>query len=140
MEDGISTCTAEPLRILVAEDEPSYAHLLSYALRKGGHTGERVADGEALLQAVGKGRYDVLLIDLRMPRLGGVEAAAWIRRHHQDDDRPFLIAVTAESDAQGAEWTRQHGFDAHFTKPIDAGALLAALARVPRRRPLPASV
>ena len=139
MEDGISTCAAEPLRILVAEDEPAYARLLFHALRKGGHTGDLVGDGEALLQAVEKRRYDVLLIDLRIPRLGGLEAAAWIRQHHTDADRPLLIAVTSESDAQGPEWTRRNGFDAHFTKPINTGALLDALARVPRRRSLPAS-
>lgn len=142
MEEGSSAPGggASTLRILIAEDEPSHARLLSHTLRSRGHHGDVVADGEALLRAVQADRYDVILIDLRLPRLGGLEAAAWIRGHHADDDRPLLIAVTAEPDARSAEWTREGGFDAHFKKPLDTRALLDELDRARPRRPLAASI
>ncbi len=124
------------LRILIAEDEPAHARLLSLALKKGGYHSDHVGDGAALLRAAAERPYDVIVADLHLPRLGGLEAAACLRRNRTapEGGHPVLIAVTCDGGPQHEARSREAGFAAHFAKPLDASAFLAEIDAVARRR------
>lgn len=71
-------------KILVAEDEPAVREFVSRALQQGGHEVTAVEDGLAALQALGDETFDLLLTDIRMPRLDGITLALKVAKDHPD--------------------------------------------------------
>ncbi len=116
--DGGARQSRRGLKVLVAEDNEVTQKLIVPMLARLGHRAELVADGEAVLRAIDRSTYDVVLMDVQMPKLDGLEATRRIRAA-RGDDRPYIIAMTAH--ALPAE--RQHCFDAgmndHFAKPFN---------------------
>jgi len=118
-------------RILVADDSDDAAEVLAMFLRLEGHEVRVVGDGAQALAALNADAFDVALIDIGMPVLDGYELAREVRSG-LPDRQPLLVALTGW--AQDTDKLHAHaaGFDLHFTKPVDPGALLRALAeRVP---------
>ncbi|MEZ5994276.1 MAG: response regulator [Hyphomonadaceae bacterium] len=117
------------LRVLLAEDNPINALLARTLLARAGCTVTAVHDGEEAVEAAAAGAFDLILLDIRMPRLDGLEAAARIRAGEGPSRAAAIIALTA--DAGEAERARafKAGMDDFITKPIDANRLLAVAAR-----------
>jgi signal transduction histidine kinase/DNA-binding response OmpR family regulator/CHASE3 domain sensor protein len=113
------------LRVLIAEDHEVNAQLMQLYLRQLGHTGDRVADGRAAVDAVRQGVYDLVLMDAQMPVLGGADATAEIRA--LPGAQPMIVAVTASVLASDRAAFSAAGADDFLTKPVRLAVLEAAL-------------
>jgi two-component system, sensor histidine kinase len=120
-----------PLRILLAEDNRINQHLATRLLGKDGHTVEVVGDGHGAIEAVERGGFDVVLMDVQMPGMDGLEATAEIRRREGQSGRHIpVIAMTAHAMKGDRERCLAAGMDGYVSKPISAGALFMELRRL----------
>jgi len=133
-----TTPSAAPkaVRILVAEDSPVNRALALKQLEKLGYPADAVADGTEVLAAVGRGPYDVILMDCSMPEMSGYEATWQIREAEKKqtetaDPAPhtYIIAMTANSEADSREKCLTAGMDDFINKPVQLPELEAALHR-----------
>jgi PAS domain S-box-containing protein len=132
--------TAEPadaaaLQILVVEDNAVNQKLAQLLLQKMGYSADMTSNGREALEALERRWYDLVLMDVEMPEMDGLEAT---RQIHQrwPAPRPHIIAVTANALSEEREVCLAAGMDDYLTKPIRADELASALARVaPRPRP-----
>jgi CheY-like chemotaxis protein len=116
-------------RVLVAEDNP-VNQLVARGLLAGlGYAVEVVADGQQAVAALGRGQYDVVLMDCRMPVMDGYAAATAIRRQEGGGRRTPIVAMTAHALAGEAEKCRAAGMDDYVAKPVTAERLAAVMAR-----------
>jgi signal transduction histidine kinase/CheY-like chemotaxis protein/HPt (histidine-containing phosphotransfer) domain-containing protein len=122
-----------PLTVLVAEDNRVNQEVAVGLLRKRGHQVDVVADGHAAVAAVRAGTYDVVLMDLHMPGLDGIEATRMIRGLSGRKGEVPIIALSASAMRDAMERALAAGMNALLTKPIDPAALAAALARHTQR-------
>ena len=117
-----------PQRILVAEDNPVNQRLALRILEKSGHTVEIVSNGRQAVDRVAAERFDVVLMDVQMPEMDGVEATATIRKREQaSGEHVPIIALTAHAMSGDREFCLSAGMDAYVTKPINAAELLHAI-------------
>lgn len=121
----------EGLRILAAEDHPVNQLVLRTLLSQLGCEVTLVGDGAQALEAFRAGRWDVVLMDIQMPVMDGLEATRAIRALERAEGaaRTPLVALTANAMPDQIAQYRAAGFDDHLSKPIDAGELLAVLNR-----------
>jgi PAS domain S-box-containing protein len=105
-------------RILVADDNTDAAYTLSMLLRLLGHQVLIVHDGETALQAAATEAFDVVFLDIGMPKLNGYEVARRWRQLPQGQ-QATLIALTGWGQEEDRQRTQQAGFDHHLTKPAD---------------------
>lgn len=123
-------------RILVVDDEPAIVDAVSYALRSSGFEVDTFGDGESALDAARTDGYDVLVLDVRLPGLSGIEIC---RRLRSESDVPILIltAMDAEVDrVLGLE----AGADDYVTKPFSVAELVSRVRAILRRRELDRAV
>jgi signal transduction histidine kinase/CheY-like chemotaxis protein len=107
------------LRVLVAEDNPVNQRLAVRLLEKRGHRVEVVANGREALQALDKQRFDLVLMDVQMPEMDGVEATAAIRRKERGSGwHTPIVALTANAMKGDREKYLTSGMDGYLTKPI----------------------
>ena len=104
-----------PVRILVVDDEEQIAQLLTGALRSDGHEAEYVTDGHAALDRMRENRVDLLVTDLRMPRMGGMELIREAKALHPDLDTLIMTAFASEDTAVGA---LREGVSDYLSKPF----------------------
>lgn len=114
------------LRILVAEDNIVNQRLASELLRRDGHSIVVVADGNQAVAAARDQRFDLILMDVQMPILDGLQATAQIRAA---GNRVPIVAMTASAMNGDEAKCLQFGMDGYLTKPIDIAALRTTLAR-----------
>jgi CheY-like chemotaxis protein len=121
--------TAErPLRILLADDGPVNQEVAVGLLHLQGHHVTVVANGSDAVDAVEQESYDVVLMDLEMPILDGLEATRRIRqRESHGRQRTPIIAMTAHAVAGHRERCLEAGMDGYISKPIEPDQLFAAL-------------
>jgi CheY-like chemotaxis protein len=118
------------LRILVAEDNRVNQALAVRILQKRGHTVEAVENGRQAIETLGKQPFDLILMDLQMPELGGVEATKLIReREKSTGGHVPIIAVTANAMVGDRERCLNAGMDDYVSKPIQVKELFAAIER-----------
>ncbi|MGQ3046700.1 MAG: ATP-binding protein [Niveispirillum sp.] len=129
-EDGAN---ARPLHILVAEDLPVNQLLVRAILEKAGHRVDIAIDGAAALAAVQRTAYDLVLMDVQMPGMDGLEATRAIRALPSVAGRIPIIALTANALPSEVERCRKAGMNDHIAKPIEASHLVAALTRWSQR-------
>ncbi|MBT0773257.1 response regulator [Kineosporia sp. J2-2] len=124
----------KPLRILVADDHPVNQRLLLMRLDRLGHRADLVSSGTEAVAAVARRPYDVVLMDVRMPGLDGLEATRRIRANGGENTlvRPRIIALTAEAEPGARERCLAAGMDDYLTKPLIPADLGAALDRAVR--------
>jgi two-component system sensor histidine kinase RpfC len=115
-------------RILVAEDDPVNARLIETLLRHAGQEVEVVGDGPDALDALGRRAFDLVLVDLRMPGMDGIELARRIRRGTARPDVP-VVALTASASAEARDECLAAGMDGFLTKPVAPGQLETLLQR-----------
>jgi len=113
------------LRILLAEDNPINMMLIRELLRRRGHTVSEVTNGRAAVRAMAEGHYDLLLTDIHMPEMDGIEAAQAIRAAEARNDKPRtpIVALTADALDEGKRACRDAGMDGFLTKPVDPAEL-----------------
>ncbi|WP_175956372.1 response regulator transcription factor [Schaalia sp. Marseille-Q2122] len=116
--------------ILIVEDEDTYREALAFALQRDGYSVTEAADGETGLAQAMTGRFDLILLDLMLPGVSGMDICAAIRRHH---DTP-IIMVTAKDDVADRIVGLENGADDYMTKPYSYRELLARVRAVLRRR------
>ena len=117
-----------PLRILVAEDIPSNQKALLEMLKRMGYRADAVADGKEVLQALEMRTYDLILMDIKMPEMDGIEATKEIRRRGSIDE-PKIIAITAYALAGDREKCLAAGMDDYISKPIQKEELAKVLMK-----------
>jgi signal transduction histidine kinase/CheY-like chemotaxis protein len=118
------------LRVLLAEDNRVNQTLAVRILEKRGHTVEAVENGRQAIEALGRQPFDLILMDLQMPELGGIEATMLIREHEKSTGVHIpIIAVTANALAGDRERCLNAGMDDYVSKPIQVKELFAAIGR-----------
>ena len=120
---------AAPLRILLAEDNLVNQKVALHLLQRLGYRADVVANGLEVLEALRRAPYDVVLMDVRMPEMDGLEAARRIVKEKPRARRPRIIAVTAAATRQDQERCAEAGMDDYISKPIRLEELTEALKR-----------
>jgi CheY-like chemotaxis protein/signal transduction histidine kinase len=121
---------AGTLRILVAEDNELNQKLALMQLESLGHGADVVSNGVAAVEALAARDYDVVLMDIELPELDGLEATRRILAARPPDRRPHVIAVTANALTGDREACFAAGMRGYVTKPVSRERLAAALAGV----------
>ncbi|MEL6615842.1 MAG: response regulator, partial [Bacteroidota bacterium] len=124
-DESASTETA--LRILIAEDEPENQMLAVRMLRQLGFDAEVAGSGVEVLDRVRQHPYDVILMDVMMPEMDGLEATRRLRSEFPADQQPRIIALTARAMAADREACIAAGMDGYISKPFRLGTLAEAL-------------
>ncbi len=129
-----------PLRILLAEDNPVNQKLAIRLLAQMGYTTDVAGNGLEAIAALDQTPYDVILMDVQMPELDGLEATRRIRAARAADParpEPWIVAMTANALAGDRELCIAAGMNDYVSKPIRPAALAAALAVAPSSRSAP---
>jgi hypothetical protein len=125
---------SSPLSVLVAEDNLVNQRLIVRLLERAGHRITLASNGREVVALYSQGHYDVILMDVQMPEVDGLQATAQIRALEAAVGRSVpIIALTAHAMAGDREKFLAAGVDAYLPKPIDPPALHAALAAVTKR-------
>jgi CheY-like chemotaxis protein len=113
-------------RVLIADDNRDWADGLAVLLEEEGYTVQTSYDGREAIEAAGSFQPDIVVLDIRMPRLTGYETARVFRRHPQST-RPILIAITAWAGESGKLRAEMSGFDHYLAKPAEPAEILQLL-------------
>jgi PAS domain S-box-containing protein len=129
-----------PLRILIAEDNPVNLRYAQRLLEKRGHTVTAAVNGREALTAHAGAPFDIIIMDVQMPEMSGLEATVAIRQMESVSGAHVpIIALTAHSLPVDEERCRDAGMDDYVSKPLRIEALLAALERNAPEPPTPAA-
>lgn len=116
--------------ILIVDDEQSITTLIDYNLNKAGFTTEVVHDGEAALEKLNEKHFDLLVLDLMLPKLNGLEVCMRLR----DQNNPIpIIMLTAKGEETDKIVGLDYGADDYMTKPFSPKELIARINAVLRR-------
>ena len=128
---------ATPLRILVADDNPTNREVIGRILERAGHAVTLVNDGEQALDAVEAGAPDLVILDRNMPGMGGMEALQALRLMTRGRARLPVIMLSADVTPEAKREALEAGADAFFAKPIETVRLLDEIQRLagPRAEP-----
>jgi CheY-like chemotaxis protein/HPt (histidine-containing phosphotransfer) domain-containing protein len=129
LEQGITPAGQSTLQILVADDNAVNQQLALALLKKIGYQADVVVNGAEVLDALARRRYDVVLMDVEMPVMDGLEASRRINQEWPAAQRPRIIAMTANAMQGDREACLSAGMDDYLSKPIRREELAAALAR-----------
>ena len=127
---AVPTAACAPLRILLVEDNPANQKLATYILQDRGHRVEIAGDGQEAIHLTERNRYDVILMDVQMPGMNGLEATAAIRQREEGGRRVPIIAMTAHAMKGDRERCLAAGMDGYLSKPIDAHETIALVERL----------
>jgi PAS domain S-box-containing protein len=117
-----------PLRVLLADDDAVTLQVITETLRRLGYEPDVARNGIEVIEAVARRAYDVVLLDVQMPEMDGLEAARRICRRWPNQ-RPRLIAVTAHTTREYRQACQAAGIDDFLSKPLEVNALCVALER-----------
>jgi PAS domain S-box-containing protein len=117
-------------RILLVEDNDVNRYAAAKMLEALGVGIDEAEDGEAAVRLAATGRYDLILMDVQMPRLDGLEATRRIRASDGPNRTTPIVALTANAFVEDVERCRAAGMDAHLAKPIRAATLRAAVGGI----------
>ena len=121
----------------MVEDNAVNQQLVLLMLQKVGYRADVAANGVEALEALERQPYDAILMDVEMPEMDGLEASRRIHRRWPREERPHIIAVTANAMQGERELCIQAGMDDYIAKPIHVDELAAALSRAPQRSGAP---
>jgi len=116
-------------RILVADDDSVIQMLVTAFLEKAGYVVAQADDGQQAVAAAARHPFDLILIDLNMPVMGGAEAAGLIRADEAPGRRTPIIALTATTSEAERACCLAAGIDALLAKPLDRDRLLETVTR-----------
>ncbi len=118
-----------PLRILLVEDNPVNQKLALHMLERLGYQADLAAHGLEALDVLQRRAYDVVLMDVQMPEMDGLEATRRIRQTVAPEAQPHIIAMTANAMKEDREACLKAGMDDYLSKPIRVAELVTALER-----------
>ena len=119
---------ARALRILVAEDNPTNQKLVSALLEQQGHHVSIVGNGRLAVERAAQEPFDLIVMDVQMPEMSGLEATAAIRQAERHAGRHIpIVALTARAMADDREQCLAAGMDAYVSKPVRAEELFSAI-------------
>ncbi len=121
-----------PKNILIVEDEADLVELVLYNLKKEGFSVDSAPDGEAALSKIRKGRYDLVVLDLMLPGIQGMELCRILRNDPKTEDLP-IIMLTAKGEEVDRILGLEMGADDYITKPFSPRELVARVKAVLRR-------
>ena len=120
-----------PLRILLAEDNAVNQKLAGRLLEQLGYRMDVAGDGLEAIEALERQRYDLVLMDVQMPQLDGLEATRQIVARWGPDERPRIVAMTANAMSEDRAACIAAGMDGYVAKPIRVPELIAELEATP---------
>ena len=126
-----------PLRILLAEDNVVNQKLALRILQQMGYRADLASNGIEAVESVQRQAYDVILMDVQMPEMDGLDAARQICARWKPHERPRIVAMTANAMQGDRDMCLAAGMDDYLTKPIRVERLVEALSRVPARAGAP---
>jgi CheY-like chemotaxis protein len=129
-EGGDGEMAVKGLRILVGEDDPTYQKLILRILEHNAHHPDVVSNGERVLDAVESTDYDLLILDIHMPKMGGLEAAKLFRFLRPDRRRIPIIMLTADPGQDTGQECADAGVNAFLSKPVQPQQLLRVISRL----------
>jgi len=123
--DGKQFARAYPINILIAEDNRINRRLLETLMERLGYDASFAMDGLAVMSAVRKRSFELILMDLQMPNLSGIEASRKIRAGEGGEaiKKCRIVAITAFTSDENLEASREAGMDAFLAKPFDIGKI-----------------
>jgi two-component system alkaline phosphatase synthesis response regulator PhoP len=121
-----------PKKILIIEDEKDILELLQLYLKRDGYDVHIAKDGEAGLRKASRERYDLILLDLMLPQLDGLEICRNLRSHPQTSQVP-IIMITAKTEESDRIVGLEMGADDYITKPFSPREVLARIKAIFRR-------
>ncbi len=123
-----------PLRILLAEDNLVNQKLALRLLEQMGYRADLASNGAEAVVSVNRQTYDVILMDVQMPEMDGLEASRRINASFPANKRPYIVAMTANAMHGDREMCLDAGMDDYITKPIRVPVLVEALLNAPSKR------
>jgi PAS domain S-box-containing protein len=125
--------SAHPLRVLVAEDNIVNQKVVGLLLGRLGYSADFAANGREAITAIERQRYDLVLMDVQMPEMDGLEATREICRRWPADSRPRIVGLTANATTENRRECLAAGMDDYLSKPLVPQFLIDALRKVQRR-------
>jgi PAS domain S-box-containing protein len=119
-----ATAACGPLRVLLVEDNPANQKLATYILQDRGHGVEIAGDGQEAIRLTERNRYDLILMDVQMPGMNGLEATAAIRKRETCGRRVPIVAMTAHAMQGDRERCLAAGMDGYLSKPVNAREMI----------------
>ncbi len=116
------------LNILVAEDNQTNQKVIGKILERAGHHADIVNHGEEALDKLDTNEYDLVILDMHMPVMGGIQAAKLYRFMHPDHVHMPIIILTANATTEAKQECEEAGVDAYLTKPVETRTLLDTIA------------
>jgi CheY-like chemotaxis protein len=118
-----------PLQILVAEDNRVSQKVAVHLLAQLGYRADMATNGLEVLQAVQRRRYDIVLMDVHMPKMDGLETTRRLHQQLPAEQRPRIIAMTASVTHSDHARCLAAGMDDYLSKPVQMAELQAVLQR-----------
>lgn len=116
-----------PLNILIAEDNKINQIVITNILNKLGYTADLATDGFEALKIATQKKFDIILMDVQMPLMDGLEATQLIKKRYPA--QPFIIAMTANALQEDKEMCFQAGMDDYISKPVNLDELMLMLEK-----------
>lgn len=129
--DHVKPYQHRALRILLADDNPVNQKVATKMLERMGHAAAVASNGVEVLAALERNTYDVILMDIQMPEMDGLEAMHQIHARWPKERRPFIVAMTAHALKLDRDMYLAEGMDAYISKPVRMDALGVILEKVP---------
>ncbi len=124
----LGAAMARPLHVLVVDDQAMNRDIACSFLRAAGHEVASAQDGSEAVETAGASDFDVVLMDVRMPGMNGLEATRRIRALTGPRGRVQIVALTAQAFAEQIQECHRAGMDSHLAKPFTPDALTRAVA------------
>ena len=128
--------TTKSLNVLIAEDNELNQKLISRLIKNKGHQYTLTENGKEVIEALRKDTFDIILMDIQMPEMDGIEAAYFIRADKSGDFDPKIpiVAVTAYAYAEDRERCFNAGMNDFIPKPINNDKLHSVLEKIIRKK------
>jgi len=122
--------SAHNLKILVAEDNMTNQKVIERILERAGHNVDLVTNGEEALDILENQRYDLIILDMQMPMMGGIQTSKLYRFMHPDNIKTPIIILTANATTEAKNECEEAGIDSYLTKPIETRTLLDVIDKL----------